>query len=267
MNNSDIINQWKRGFDEEKQTDLLAPYKNNMVLAGYMGSLSHGVYDDKLGIDDIDIMSVVIPSKEQLLGLQSFGSRETVEVKKDEFDIVLYSIKKFVGLLLKANPNVVGLLWLKKGNYLNISEAGQRLIGARTLFSSKLIYKSFTGYAYDQLNKMTRFKFEGYMGDKRKKLVEKFGYDTKNAAHCIRLLRMGIEFLKTGELNVWREDREVLYEIKRGGWKIEQVHEEAMKLFREAELALVESKLPDFPDSTRGEQLLIDIQHSNLIQS
>jgi len=52
------------------------------------------------------------------------------------------------------------------------------------------------------------------MGAKRKSLVEKFGYDTKNAAHLILLLRMGIEFLSVGVLHVKRHDAQELLEIK-----------------------------------------------------
>lgn len=39
------------------------------------------------------------------------------------------------------------------------------------------------------------------MGEKRKQLVAKHGYDTKNASHLIRLLRMGMEFLTVEEIN------------------------------------------------------------------
>ena len=42
----------------------------------------------------------------------------------------------------------------------------------------------------------------GYMGDKRKRLVVELGYDAKNASHCVRLLRMCIEFLTTGEMTL-----------------------------------------------------------------
>jgi len=49
------------------------------------------------------------------------------------------------------------------------------------------------------LSQLRRFQKKGenigYLGDKRKQLVLKHGYDAKNAAHLIRLLRMGIEFL------------------------------------------------------------------------
>ena len=40
------------------------------------------------------------------------------------------------------------------------------------------------------------------------------GYDIKNAAHVIRLYRMGIEYLESGNLQVFRPDREELKAIK-----------------------------------------------------
>lgn len=90
----------------------------------------------------------------------------------------------------------------------------------------------------------------GYMGDKRKGLVLQHGYDSKNAAHLVRLLRMGIEFLKTGELKVDRTgiDREQLLEIKTGKYDLAAVKALADQLFKDMEAAKDESKLPAGPD-------------------
>lgn len=55
-----------------------------------------------------------------------------------------------------------------------------------------------------RFRKLHREHFSGYMGEKRKAMVRKYQYDVKNAAHLIRLLRMGTEFLTTGELQVYR---------------------------------------------------------------
>jgi hypothetical protein len=44
----------------------------------------------------------------------------------------------------------------------------------------------------------------GYMGEKRKELVLEHGYDSKNAAHCVRLLRMAKEIFETGGMTVYR---------------------------------------------------------------
>jgi len=96
---------------------------------------------------------------------------------------------------------------------------------------------------------MTRFEFKGYMGEKRKALVTKFGYDTKNAAHCIRLLRTCIEFLNTGVLNVCRdEDAEELMEIKLGKRSLGSVEAEAKDLIIKATYAKGRSVLPEKPD-------------------
>jgi glycerol-3-phosphate dehydrogenase len=69
------------------------------------------------------------------------------------------------------------------------------------------------------------------MGAKRKALVEKFGYDTKNAAHLVRLLHMGHEYLETGRLQVRRGifDREMLMSIKRGEWSLTLVQAYAQR--------------------------------------
>lgn len=51
------------------------------------------------------------------------------------------------------------------------------------------------------------------------------GYDTKHAAHLVRLLRMGAEILETGEVHVWRGDRDAdeLLAIRGGAWTYEQL--------------------------------------------
>ena len=124
---------------------------------------------------------------------------------------------------------------------------------------SKLAYQSFTGYAYAQLKRMEHLATQGYMGEKRKQLVEKYGYDCKNAAHCIRLLKMGMEFLTTGELNVFRDDAPYLLEIKRGKWTLDQVKKEAKRLFNLADEAYIRSKLPNKPDVPAIEKIVMDI--------
>lgn len=99
--------------------------------------------------------------------------------------------------------------------------------------------------------------FSGYMGNKRKSLVEKYGYDTKNAAHLIRILRMGIEFLSEGRMHVNREDRNELLAIKNGEWSLERVQSEAEKLFELAREANVRSPLPPEPDKQGIERLSV----------
>ena len=95
------------------------------------------------------------------------------------------------------------------------------------------------------------------MGKKRRELVMRVGYDSKNAAHLIRLLRMGIEFLTEGTMYVERADGPELLEIKRGAWPLEKVKAEAERLFQLAQEAYVRSSLPAEPDRNCAEKLCV----------
>lgn len=230
------------------------------VCAAYMGSYSHNTYvpkDDPDSIDDVDIMGVVVPPPARQIGLREW---EHWTLQFEELDATFYSLRKLVGLLLKSNPNVVGLLWLKADLYLHVHPAFARLVERRDVFTSKAGFDAFAGYASAQIKKMQTQAFQGYMGAKRKALVERLGYDAKNAAHAIRLLRMGAEFLETGQLTVYRDtDADEIRSIKRGEWTLEQVNAAAEQGFARASEAHSRSPLPDRPDFAAAEQLLLDI--------
>jgi len=234
------------------------------ILLGYRGSISHGMYEPNTkstSIDDKDVIGVVIPPMDYYYGLKQFGSRGTQIIKKNEWDIVLFEMVKAVRLLEKGNPNILAILWLHETHYIKITETGKILLDNRNLFLGKHAYHSFVGYAHGQLHRMTHSACEGYMGKKRKELVKKFGYDTKNASHLIRLLRMGIEWLNSGELQVIRTDAQQLLEIKRGEWSLEQVKKEADRLFISAETAYTMSKLPEKPDHEKLNKLCLELIH------
>ena len=240
-------------------------YRDDLVLLGYRGSVAHAMYmpnSDPNSVDDIDLMGIFLFPKENYLGLNH--GKETVEKFIGKYDMVFYEFKKFVRLLLKSNPNVLGMLWLKENQYLYKTKVGQMLIDNRDLFSSKLAYKSFTGYAYSQLKRMEHSVTKGYMGEKRKKLVEKYFFDPKNASHCIRLLKMGVEFLSSGELNVFRHDATMLLDIKTGKWSLEEIKLEAERLFKLADEAYVRSKLPEKPDYKKINKIVINVMRDYL---
>lgn len=241
-----------------EQTTALLPAQEPILVA-YRGSLAHGMYvpqDNPDSIDDKDVMGVYVGPLEHYLG---FGAKDTYEKFIGEWDVVSYELRKFIGLLLNCNPNVLSMLWVEPKSRIHTSALGQRLIDNRELFVSKKAYHSFSGYAHSQLKRMTHYKFEGYMGEKRKALVDKFGYDCKNAAHLIRLLKMGIEFLTEGRLYVERKDAAELLGIKRGEWSLEGVKGRADELFRLCEEAYVRSPLPSEPNRDGAEQLCMSI--------
>lgn len=313
MKNSPSIDaRITRAFREQNGFDL----EPHLLVLGLMGSHSHGTYlppTEPDGVDDVDLMGFVVPPIEYHLGLPRW-SHWGIQI--DELDVVLYSLEKAVRLLLKSNPNIVGLLWLDADSYLYTTPLFDRLRAQRTIFSSQEAAKSFTGYAVSQLQKMEAFdlsrmdeyesltsmiqvhgstdevlnaeperllalsrawacdhsdllrfrklhraSFSGHLGAKRKSLVRKYSYDVKNAAHLIRLLRMGIEFLDTGQLHVRRTvDADELKTIKTGGWPLDRVKDEAARLSILMETARIRSVLPPCPDAAAANRLLLEIQ-------
>jgi predicted nucleotidyltransferase len=229
-----------------------------LIFLGEMGSTSHGTSSEDT--DDYDLMGVVVPPARYSIGL-SLWEHWVRPPGDDGLDVVLYLLRKYTRLLLKSNPNVMGLLWLRPEHMVLAGPEWDLLHRNRDAFSSRQAYRSFVGYAHAQLRKMEKGAYRGYMGEKRKAMVQQFGYDTKNAAHLIRLLRMGIEFLTDGEMRVYRPDREELKAIKRGEWTLERVKEEANQLFAEAGQAYEHSPLPDEPDHALAERLVMEIQH------
>ena len=243
-----------RGLTQQESNQLLP--ESGLILLAYRGSIAHGMYvpqEDPDSIDDKDVMGVFVAPYQHYIG---FPKKEHKEVAYKEWDVVCYELRKLIGLLLKGNPNVLSLLWVPDHHVIYERTGGALLRANKHIFVSKKVYHSFNGYAYSQFKKMTKFKFEGYMGKKRKGLVEKFGYDTKNAAHLIRLLKMGIKFLTEGTLYVERADAEQLLSIKRGEWELAKVKEEAERLFILAEETYVKSTLPAEPDKEAAEELL-----------
>lgn len=73
---------------------------------------------------------------------------------------------------------------------------------------------------------------------KRSEIERTCGYDGKNASHCVRLMKMAIEGMRTGELFVNRKevgDADLLLDIKYGRISYDELNNMVNKLFEEAE--------------------------------
>lgn len=234
------------------------------MLCGFRGSVAHNTYipnTNPNSTDDIDLISVYLAPVEHYLGLgRAKDHRRGKQSTFEEYDCIAYELRHFINLLLKSNPTTLLLLWLHEDHYIIKTNFGRRLIDNRDLFSSKLLYKSFTRYAEEQLDRMVPRVYQGYMGVKRKALVDKFGYDCKNAAHSLRLLKMAAEFLDHGELRVYRTDDATLFkQIKTGSWSYQDVKSKVFSELDKVKSALGHSKLPEEPDRDKVEALLMTI--------
>ena len=96
---------------------------------------------------DIDIRGVMLPTIDDLIGLQNEDQRID-----ESTDTVIYEFNKFVRLIMNSNPNTIEMLGTN--NYLIFNEVGQELIDNAKLFLSKKCLYSFGGYAQAQLRRI-----------------------------------------------------------------------------------------------------------------
>lgn len=237
--------------------------EERIILLAVTGSHAYGTETEN---SDRDYRGVCIPPIEYYLGLAAFNEYNNSGGKnfrntKDDIDIRVMHINKFVKDALQGVPNNIELLFVRKEDFLRLTALGQELVNHRHLFLSKRIYKRFGGYASAQMQKL-KTKKTHQTG--RQDLVQRFGYDTKFFMHSVRLLTSAIEILETGEFSTYRPNRQLLLDCRFGKYS----YEEALKLIdhydQQLKKAYEHSSLPANPDYDRINRLLIEINRQAL---
>jgi predicted nucleotidyltransferase len=241
------------------------------MFEGITGSISYGTAMDR---SDMDIVGWCIPPKEiifpHLAGyIEGFGRQAgrfnvyqqhhvfDKEAQNGidkplgrEYDLSIYNIVSYFNLCMENNPNMIDTLFLPQECVLYTNTIGNMVREKRHIFLHKGCYKRFIGYATSQLHKM-----EGSKG--RIELIEKYGYDTKNACHLVRLLLEAEQILTTGDLDL-RKHSEFLKFVRNGRVPVEGIK----NYFAAKEASLVSayynSSLPSRPREVEIKTLLLN---------
>jgi uncharacterized protein len=102
-------------------------------------------------------------------------------------------------------------------------------------------------------------KWERERNPKRAALEAAHGYDTKHGMHLIRLLRMGLEILRDGEVRVRRPDAAELIAIRAGELGYDELLEQARALEQGMRAALGTTSLPREVDEGAIDELLFEL--------
>jgi hypothetical protein len=114
-------------------------------------------------------------------------------------------------------------------------------------------------------NALNEFKaYQSWKANRNKKRAEleaKFGYDTKNAMHLVRLINMGKEILSTGKINTDRTfiDADELKAIRNGAWTIEKIEEYAKNSEIEMNVLYDKSTLQKNPQLDKINDILVEV--------
>ena len=85
-------------------------------------------------------------------------------------------------------------------------------------------------------------------------------YDTKNMMHTFRLLNMAAEIAKEGVVHVLREDRAFLLDIRAGNFEYDYLVELASEKTLMIDELYEKSDLPELPNSSKAEELLVSLR-------
>ncbi len=203
-----------------------------------VGSRAYGLEDES---SDHDIRGIYLPPAH--LHWSLFGVPEQLEFK--EKDMVYWEFEKFLRLALKANPNILEVLFAPIKYY--VSPLAEELLDKRKIFLSKNIFKTYGGYVLSQFKRMEQ--------DIRNRGEIRY----KHACHCLRLLIAGCHALTTGDILVDVENyRDILLQIKSG----EMLFSDIQQIVRDWENtfnhAFEETILPDYPDFEKANKILLN---------
>jgi hypothetical protein len=117
----------------------------------YLARHGSHAYGTALPTSDHDVRGVAIPPKPYYLGcLHRFEQHE----QKGDPDVVIFELRKFMGLAMDCNPNVLEILFVDESDRLKVTPEGEELLASRRLFLSKKARHTFSGYAISQLKRI-----------------------------------------------------------------------------------------------------------------
>jgi hypothetical protein len=216
---------------------------------------------------DVDIRGIAIAPLSYHFGfMEKF---EQSEVKGGNADLLIQDLRKFIKLASDGNPSVLEVLFTDPADHLLMHPLAKKLIECRDWFLSQKILHTFTGYAMSHVKYMER-RANGdtaipEVNAKRRALYEQFGYDTKDAAHVVRLMRMCKEILLGQGVQVRRPDAAELLDIKNGAWSLQEVISWAYEMDKELHILRENSKLPPSPDRKLINELCVELVASSFV--
>lgn len=224
--------------------DAMAEYDLNkyVIYRCIVGSRAYGLEGAE---SDYDRRGVYLPSAEMHWSL--YGVPEQLE--NQETDECYWELQKFLTLALKANPNVLEVLYTPLVELA--TGPAEELLAMREKFLSKLVYQTYNGYVMSQFSKLEQ--------DIRNRGAIKW----KHAMHLVRLLLSGITILREKYVPVRvTEHRERLLAIRDGLENWDEVNAWRLELNKQFEQAYAATTLPDRPDYEAANALLVRARRS-----
>jgi predicted nucleotidyltransferase len=218
----------------------------HVVYRCVVGSRAYGLEHDA---SDTDLRGVYLPPAE--LHWSLYGVPEQLENPAAEE--CYWELQKFLGLALKANPNILECLYTPL--VLHVAPVMEELLAQRHRLLSRMVYQTFNGYVLSQFKRLE--------ADFRASGAPRW----KHAMHLVRLQVSGIAALREGHVPVRVEvHRDRLLAIKRGEMAWDEVNAWRLALHRELDAAYAATRLPERPDYEWANDFLVRARRSAVQQ-
>ena len=245
--------------------------ESGLMLRVLAGSGVHGMAIS--GLDDRDELGVFVEPPEYVIGskqLKGYYFRtqpEGVCSGPGDLDLACYTLRRYIGLAAAGNPTVLLPLFVPDNEVCYVNDFGRELRKNRHLFIAKSAGPKFRGYLESQRKGLMGLRSGGTRNQGRKDIRDKMGFDSKFAAHMIRLGVQGVELLSTGEITLPIPEPDLTYlrDLKSGAYlngetpgtdawrkladaKKAETLAKAEELERRIDDLMGTSRLPDQPD-------------------
>jgi hypothetical protein len=232
------------------------------ILEAVVGSTVHGT-NVKDGLEDLDLMAVVIEDQKTFAG---FNATDTwtartkpmgVRSEAGDVDWVGYGLRKYLNLALKGNPSILLALFAPMTACRVMTREGGELRLLAPDIVSKAAYMPFRGYMRQQHERLLGLR--GQRNVTRPELVDAYGYDTKYAAHVVRLGLQGEELLLTGRISLPMRDadRELCIKVRTGGFSLAEASAQIIDAERRLDAAFSASPLSERPNAEKVERWML----------
>lgn len=230
--------------------------KESLILVTRTGSVAYGT--DVEGSDE-DFMAVSIPPEDYFIGLKKWDGYDSNSSKNLYTDagVKVIHITKFIKRLMDGVPNYMEMLFVEFGNIVDVTNIGKNLLKNKELFITKKFVEKLLAYS--------KSESYGLLKSSRKELIKEYGYDTKRFANSVRLSRVALEVMETGQFSVYREDREELKGMIKGLYTLEEATLKLKRLHGKVEEELSRTLLPEDVPEELGNNLLKDMVRKTII--
>lgn len=255
-------------YQEEKVIGLLrnrgVDYRSVLRVVE-VGSTAHGI---SVGSDDFDATVVRVEDFEEMVVGDHKRQSMQIRTAKDgersgpkDIDLSVYTLRKFASLANSGNPSVLTAIFSESvhrdKDHVDWEQLGR-------VVASKKAGEAFLGYMRQQMERWVGIR--GQKNVSRPELVEKYGFDTKYAAHVVRLGYQGLEYMEEGRFGVpMREEQaNAIISLRTGGLEEYDAMAWAVDIEERLKVAIEESRLPEHP-ATRATRSWVLEQYRRLV--